>query len=80
MNPPLSTLYLIISHINTLHYTYPPKFTLFHFSPLQTINKIPLRVGGVNVFPLDAVRDLGVILDLKLTMKNHVDSVVRSCF
>jgi len=29
------------------------------------------------VFPLDAVHDLGVILDSKLTIKNHVDSVVR---
>jgi len=47
---------------------------------LAKINKIPLRVGGVDVFPLDSVRDLGVILDSKLTMKNHVDSVVRSCF
>jgi len=47
---------------------------------LAKINKIPLRVGGVHVFPLDAVHDLGVILDSKLTMKNHVDSVVRSCF
>jgi len=47
---------------------------------LAKINKIQLRVGGVNVFSLDAVRDLGVILDSKLTMKTHVDSVVRSCF
>jgi len=47
---------------------------------LAKINKIPLRVGGVNVFPLDAVCDLDVILDSKLTMKNHVDSVLRSCF
>jgi len=47
---------------------------------LAKINKILLRVGGVDVFPLDAVRDLGVILDSKLTIKNHVDSVVRSCF
>jgi len=47
---------------------------------LAKINKIPLLVGGVNVFPLEAVRDLGVILYSKLTMKNHVDSVVRSCF
>jgi len=46
---------------------------------MAKINKIPLRVGGVDVFPLDAVRDLGVILDSKLTMKNRVDSVVRSC-
>jgi len=47
---------------------------------LAKINKIPLRVGGVDVFPLDAVRDLGVIVDSKLTVKNYVDSVVRSCF
>ena len=47
---------------------------------LAKTNKIPLRVGGVDVFPLEAVRDLGVVLDSKLTMKNHVDSVVRSCF
>jgi len=44
---------------------------------LAKINKISLRVGGVNEFPLD---EFGVILDSKLTMKNHVDSVVRSCF
>jgi len=53
-------------------------FGLVHH--LAKIYKMPLRVGGVNVFPLDVVRDLGVILDSKLTMKNHVDSVVRSCF
>jgi len=47
---------------------------------LAKINKTPLRVGGVDVFPLDTVRDLGVILDSKLTMKNNVDSVVRSSF
>jgi len=35
---------------------------------LSKINKIPLCVGGVNVFSLDAVRDFGVILDSKLTM------------
>jgi len=47
---------------------------------LVKIYKIPLRVGDVDVFPLDAVRDIGVILDSKLTMKNRLDSVVRSCF
>jgi len=26
------------------------------------INKRPLRVGGVDVFPLDAVRDLGAVV------------------
>jgi len=45
---------------------------------LAKINKRPLRVCGVEVFPL--MRDLGVVLDSKLTMKNHVDNVVRRCF
>jgi len=30
---------------------------------LANTNAIPLRVGGVDVFLLDAVSDLGVILD-----------------
>ena len=47
---------------------------------LAKTNKVPLRVGGADVFPLDTVRDLGVVLDSKLTMKSHVDSVARSCF
>jgi len=33
-----------------------------------------------NVLPLDAKRDFGIILDSKLMMKNHVDSVLHSCF
>ena len=43
-------------------------------------NKEPLRVGGVDILPLDAVRDLGVVLDSNLTMKKHVDGIVRGCF
>jgi len=43
---------------------------------LAKANKMPFRVGGVDVFPFDAVRDLGVVLDSKMTMKNHVDNVV----
>jgi len=45
---------------------------------LAKTNKAPLRVGGVDI--LDAVRDLGVVLDSNLTMKKHVDGIVRSCF
>jgi len=47
---------------------------------LVKTNEILLRVGGVDVFQLDAVCDLAVVLDSKLTIKNHVDSVVHSCF
>jgi len=47
---------------------------------LVKTNKTPLRVDGVNVLTLDAVRDTGVIFDTKPTMKNLVDSVKRSGF
>ena len=47
---------------------------------LTETNKEPLHVGGVDEFRLDAVRDLGVVLDSNLTVKKHVDGIVRSCF
>jgi hypothetical protein len=47
---------------------------------LKKVEHIRLSVGGVDVVPLDCVRDLGVTLDSKLTMKQHVDTVARSCF
>ena len=37
-------------------------------------------VGGVQIAPLDMVRNLGVLLDDELTMASHVNSVVRRCF
>ena len=37
-------------------------------------------VGGVQIAPLDMVRNLGVLLDDELTMASHVNSVVRGCF
>ena len=39
-----------------------------------------LVVDGVAMTAAETVRDLGVTLDPQLSMKNHVDSVVRSCF
>ena len=47
---------------------------------LGKINNEPLRAGEVDILLLDAVRDLGVVLDSNLTMKKHVDGIVRSCF
>jgi len=47
---------------------------------LAKTNTTPLRVGALYVSMCScnpAVRDLGVVLDSKLTMKNHIDSVVR---
>ena len=47
---------------------------------LARIEKSPLLVGGVDVVPLDSVRDLGVIIDAQLTMRCHAENVARSCF
>jgi len=41
-------------------------------SPLQIKNQVIMR--------LDKVRDLGVIVDNKLTMESHSANVARSCF
>lgn len=47
---------------------------------LAKVGSIRLTVGGVDVAPLDSVRDLGVTLDSQLTMRQHVNIVARSCF
>ena len=33
-----------------------------------------------SIYPNDVVRDLGVFLDSKLSMKNHIASVSKACF
>jgi len=43
-------------------------------------HKAPLHDGAVDILPLDAVCDLGIVLDSNLTMKKLVDGIVRSCF
>ena len=47
---------------------------------LAKISKDNLVIQGAEISPLDSVRDLGVIIDCKLTMEDHVNSVVKSCF
>ena len=47
---------------------------------LAKISKDNLVIQGTEISPLDSVRDLGVIIDCKLTMEDHVNSVVKSCF
>ena len=47
---------------------------------LAKVDRRPLMVGGVQIAPLDMVRNLGVLLDDELTMAGHVNSVVRGCF
>ena len=47
---------------------------------LMKIRQDTLLVQGAELSPLGSVRDLGFIIDSKLTMSDHVSSVVRSCF
>ena len=47
---------------------------------LDKVGDIRLYVGSVDISPLDHARDLGVMLDSLLTMKQHADTVARGCF
>ena len=47
---------------------------------LARFSKDNLVIQGAEISPLDSVRDLGVIIDCKLTIEDHVNSVVKSCF
>ena len=41
----------------------------------------PLQIKNQVITPLDKVRDLGIIIDSRLsTMESHTANVVRSCF
>ena len=39
-----------------------------------------MTVGSVDVQPTDIVRNLGVLLDSELTMKQHVNKAASACF
>ena len=63
----------------------PSKTELIWFGSHVSLRKIAandlsLRVGNDVVTPVDAVRDLGVILDSELTMQRHVNKVASACF
>ena len=47
---------------------------------LAKLSMSPLQIKNQVIMPLDKVRDLGVIIDSKLTMESHTASVARSCF
>ena len=47
---------------------------------LQKVSGVPLSVSGVDIVPLDSVRDPGVTMDAELTVRNQVDDIARSCF
>ena len=57
------------------------RFTLQFNLRKIAANDLSLRVGNDVVTPVDAMRDLGVILDSELTMQRHVNKVASaSCF
>jgi len=63
----------------------PSKTELIWFGSHVSLRKIAandlsLRVGNDVVTPVDAARDLGVILDSELTMRRHVNKVASACF
>ena len=39
-----------------------------------------LHVGSDDIKPVNVVRDLGVILDQELSMKQHINKVTSNCF
>ena len=48
-------------------------------SKLQGL-KTGIRVGGVEVKPVESVRDLGVTLDCQLNMRAHISKIVSACY
>ena len=47
---------------------------------IQSIEPNSIKVGEANIDIVDKVRNLGVILDTELSMTEHINHVVRSCY
>ena len=61
------------------------KTELLIFGTAASLKKIPLgsdvmQAGSSVIESADAVRDLGVILDAQLTMRDHVSRTAQACF
>ena len=41
---------------------------------------ITIRLGQVDIEPVDCVRDLGVLLDSSLSMRQHIARITSTCF
>ena len=63
----------------------PDKTELIWFGSRHLLQQLPpdkssIQVCGIQVKPLDCVRNLGVLLDSQLTMKTHIGKVVSVGF
>ena len=63
----------------------PDKTELIWFGSRHLLQQLPpdkssIQVCGIQVKPLDCVRNLGVLLDSQLTMKAHISKVVSTGF
>ena len=47
---------------------------------LQHCDRFNMTVCGADVRPVDCVRDLGVLIDINMTLSNHVNNVAGICF
>ena len=63
----------------------PAKTELIWFGSKANLKKMDhldlnLYIGADVIKPVSVVRDLGVFLDSELSMRHHINTVVRSCF
>ena len=60
----------------------PDKFELIWFGSQVNLERLlsTVRVGQTIIEPRDQVRDLGVILDSSLSMRQHIAKVTSTCF
>ena len=47
---------------------------------LQSVSECTVSVGDVEVKPSKTVRNIGAMMDSALTMKSHVNYVIKSCY
>ena len=47
---------------------------------LQSVSEWTVSVGDVEVVPSRTVRNIGAMMDSALTMKPHIDSIIKSCY
>lgn len=71
--------------LQTIATINPSKTEVIWFGTATNLRKIKnmdlaLRVGSNVVKPVNVVRDLGVILDQELSMKQHINKVTSGCF